>query len=194
MPPVGRPPATRGVFNLEERTFVPPTEIVLDSSFVAEALITTQPRHAVCAGFLEDIAAAETTVFFNRLLEAELWDFCYVIAVAEVYGRRRARAALRDGRIRRRGTTLRNRVVDAWEALLNALDWLVVDLSEVWPWVPQMMRYGLRSNDAVHAATAAYVDVKAIATLDYDFSAVPARHLELYVPAHRVRACRERRR
>ena len=69
---------------------------------------------------------------------------------------------------------------------------MVVDLGEVVERVPEFMSYGLGSSDAVHAATAAYVDVLPFVTLDY-FSLVPQTRLELYVPQGRVSACRKRR-
>lgn len=166
---------------------------MLETSFVVDALIDTQSRHEECQAFLEDIATAESTIFFNRLLEAELWETAYVIALRELHPSRRARDVRHDGRARRRARRLREEVEIAWHEVLDAVAWVDVDLGEVAQWLPEMMGFGLSSYDAVHAATAACVDVLPFVTLDYHFSFVPQRQLELYVPANRVRPCRDRR-
>lgn len=132
-------------------------------------------------------------MFFNRLLEAELWEAAYQIALRELHPGKRASDVRHDGRTRRRGKRLRSQVEEAWDTVLNALDWVDTELVEVGPWVGEMMGYGLSSYDAVHAATAAYVDVRPFVTLDYHFSCVPQRYLELYVPTNRVAPCRKRR-
>jgi hypothetical protein len=53
-----------------------------------------------------------------------------------------------------------------------------------------MRDYGLGSYDAVHAATAAFVEVPDFATLDAKFAALPPTHLTLYVNESRVPYCR----
>jgi hypothetical protein len=87
----------------------------------------------------------------------------------------------------------RDTLDDAWRTALGALSAVVVDVGEVVEGVPEFMSYGLGSSDALHAATAAYVDVLPFVTLDYHFSLVPQSRLELYVPQNRVSACRKRR-
>jgi len=77
--------------------------------------------------------------------------------------------------------------------VLSGLDWVAIELSEVQGWLPRMMAYGLTSFDAVHAASSAYAGVRALVTLDYHFSFVPERRLELYVPSNRAQVCRRRR-
>ena len=51
-PTGGRWPAPRGVFAIEDQLLVLPDPIALDTSFVVEALLTTQPLHAACDAFL----------------------------------------------------------------------------------------------------------------------------------------------
>jgi predicted nucleic acid-binding protein len=92
-----------------------------------------------------------------------------------------------------RAKARRHEVADAWRDVLTGLEWVAVELSEVQGWLPQLMAYGLTSFDAVHAATSAYAGVRSLVTLDYHFSFVPERRLELYVPSNRVQACRTRR-
>jgi predicted nucleic acid-binding protein len=192
VPRAGRPPAARGVYSFKD-VLVPPAEIVLDTSFVVDALITTQPRHEVCLRFLIESRRAQTTVFFNRLLEAELWEAAYAVALRKLHPRRRIAEIRLDGRARRRAKRLRAQVEEEWNAALDALDWNAVEVGEVRSWLPDLMAYGLSSYDAVHAATAAYVDVRPFVTLDYHFSFVPQGWLELYVPTNRLRPCRDRR-
>jgi predicted nucleic acid-binding protein len=172
---------------------VPPAELVLDTPFVVDALLRSQPRHEVCRAYLTAIAGAHSTVIFNRLLEPELWEAAYRIAIRERYPGRRASDVRHDGRTRQRAKTLQRRLEAAWNELLTALDWLAIEVGEVREWVPQLMARGLASYDAVHAATALYTDVRPFVTLDYHFSFISEHQLELYVPASRVRACRERR-
>jgi len=57
-PTGGRRTATRGVFAIEDQALVLPDPIALDTSFVVEALLSTQPLHAVC----DDFPTASATV------------------------------------------------------------------------------------------------------------------------------------
>jgi len=160
MPPVGRPPAERNVYAFEG-CLIPPAELVLDTSFVVDALIPSQARHGECQAFLATMAVARTTVVFNRFLEPELWEAAYKIALKELHPGRHTKDLRQDLRTLRRAKTLQAEVEGAWRAVLTALDWVSVELSEVEAWVPEMMGYGLASYDAIHAATAMYTDVRA---------------------------------
>jgi predicted nucleic acid-binding protein len=192
MPPVGRPPAERNVYSFEG-TLIPPPELVLDTSFVVDALIPSQSRHAECQAFLGYMAAFQSRVVFNRFLEPELWEAAYRIALEEVHPKKRAKDLRRDRRTLQRARKLHAEVEAAWREVLTALDWVVVELAEVEAWIPTMMRHGLSSYDAIHAATALYADVRPFVTLDYHFASVPGSQLQLWVPSNRVRPCRERR-
>lgn len=191
MPQIGRPPAERNVYSFEGMLLAP-SELVLETSFVVEALVTTQPRHQACRMFLSAIADTGGTVYFSNLLIAELWEAAYAIALRELHGGR-WRSHRHDGRSLRPATRLRARMEEAWNTALEALNAVVIEVGEVQSGVPQFMARGLNSFDAVHAATAAYVDVRPFVTLDYHFSLVPEDELVLYVSQHRVRACRQRR-
>lgn len=169
-----------------------PSEVVLDASFVVDALLGSQPRHDACRAFLDAIAASGSVAYFNVLLVAELWEAAYTIKLRELHGRR-WRTHREDGRSLRAAGRARDGLNAAWSAALEALNAVSVDVGEILTEVPAFMRYGLSSSDAIHAATAAYVDVRAFVTLDYHFSLVPPRLLDLYVPQSRVSACRTRR-
>jgi predicted nucleic acid-binding protein len=193
VPPVGRPPAARNVYSFDG-ALVLPSELVLETSFVVDALIPSQARHIECRQFLGQMADSHTTVIFNRFLETELWEAVLKIALRELHPGQRAAVARQDGRTLRRAWALQGEVETAWRDVLTALNWFALDLEEVEPWIPSLMRYGLASFDAVHAATAFYADVTPFVTLDYHFAAVPQEQLQLWVPANRLRACGERRR
>lgn len=191
MPPVGRRAAERNVYSFEGRLLAPP-ELVLDTSFVVDALVATQPRHAVCRAFLDAIRDSGSVVYFNTLLVVELWEAAYAIKLRGRHGgqwrrRRRDRRSLRPAK------ALRDALDDAWRTALAGLSTVAVDVGEVVEAVPDFMSYGIGSSDAVHVATAAYLDVLPFVTLDYHFSLVPDSQLVLYVPQGRVGACRKRR-
>lgn len=189
--PVGRPPVTRGIYSLDD-PIIPPREIVVETTFVAEALMPSQPRHARCQAFLANIAD-HSIVYFSELLESELWEAGYSIACRELHpGQKKSKVRI-DGRTRRRAERLQRELAEAWQETREALRWASIGVGEVAEWVPVMMSFGLASNDAVHAATAAYADVSAMATLDFGFVRVPKEFLTLYVPAERVTACRAER-
>jgi predicted nucleic acid-binding protein len=192
VPPLRRL-SERNVYSFEG-TLLPPGELVLETSFVVEALIPTQARHAECRAFLAAIGDARSTAIFNRLLEPELSEASYKIALRELHPKKRLQDVRQDGRARRRANALRGEVQREWDVVLSALDSVLVDLAEVRASVPEMMGHGLTAYDAIHAATATYADVRALVTLDYHFALVPARELQLWVPSSRLRPCRERRR
>src|ERR1700685_3533151 len=71
-PTGGRRPATRGVFAIEEPELLLPDPIALDTSFVVEALIATQPLHAVCRALLHRIDESGVSITTSDLLPIEL--------------------------------------------------------------------------------------------------------------------------
>jgi predicted nucleic acid-binding protein len=192
MPPVGRRVAERSVFPFEGRLLAPP-ELVLDTSFVVDALAVTQPRHDACRAFLDAMRDSGSVVYFNTLLVVELWEAAYAIKLRKRHGRQWRRHR-HDRRSLRPAKAFRDTLHDAWRTALQTLSVVAVDVGEVVERAPEFMGYGLGSSDAVHVATAAYVDVLPFVTLDYHFSLVPQSRLELYVPQGRVSVCRRRRR
>jgi predicted nucleic acid-binding protein len=190
--PRGRPAATRAVHSFEE--VFPPDELVLDTSFVFDALVSGEPRHEACREFLARIAEAGSVVYFNRLLEAELWELAYKAAIKERHRKGDWKKLRLDGRYRVPAKALQEEVESAWRDALKGLSWVEIEMREAAPWVPAVMAdWGLSSFDAFHAATAVYADVEAIVTLDAHFGQVPPAYVDLYVPANRVAPCRQRR-
>jgi hypothetical protein len=69
-------------------------------------------------------------VVFNRLLEVELHETLFNVALKERHGKRWASARY-DGRVRRRAGRLLEAGTGAWSDLLDSLSWSSVDLSDV---------------------------------------------------------------
>lgn len=194
MRPRGRPPAVRGVYSFEEDLLIP-DELVLDTSFVVEALFPSQRLHAACQAFLERIAEAGRTIYFNRLLELELAEAVYCISLKERHGQKHWKRYRADGRARNRAARLLEDTMAAWGEVLNAVTWTRIEVEEVMPDVQQLMKlFGLKSYDAVHVATAWRADVIGVVTLDTDFARTAPDLIELYVPSSKVRGCRTIRR
>jgi predicted nucleic acid-binding protein len=165
----------------------------LDTSFVAEALLPREPLHMACQQLLLRIVEDGTVVCFNRLLEVELYEVTYKLALKERY-RNRWQDHRLDGRARRRANRLSQAMLHAWQELLGAMNYAVVELNEVTNQIPGIMgSYGLSSYDAIHAATAFYFGIDNMVSLDSGFSAVPASKLILYTNTARVGRCRRLR-
>jgi predicted nucleic acid-binding protein len=160
---------------------------------VVEALLPSQPDHAECVAFLQRLAASDCLVVFNRLLEVELHETLFNVALKERHGKRWA-SARHDGRVRRRAGRLLEVGTSAWSDLLDSLSWASIDLEEVVEKVPPLIRgYGFRSYDAVHAATLEVAEVNDIATLDHGFAALPQSRATLHTTAARAVTMRARR-
>src|SRR5919197_377173 len=141
MPPIGRRPAERNVFSFEGRLLAPP-KLVLDTSFVVDALVTTQPRHEACRMFLNAIGDSGSVVYFNTLLVVELWEAAYAIKLRGRHGGQWRRYR-HDRRSLRPAKVLRDALHDAWRTALAGLSTVVVDVGEVVEAVPAFMSYGL---------------------------------------------------
>jgi predicted nucleic acid-binding protein len=190
--PGGRPPTPRGIRSFETLDLDPPNEVVLDTSFVARALIASEPLHVECVAFMEWLTLAGSAIYFNRLLEIELVDVAFKIAVKEKHGK--AAWPSRDRRICGRAGRLTKEVLASWDAMLETVDHLIIEPDEVIAAVPDLMKsFGLRSMDALHFATCEYVSVPILVTTDVGFADVPAKRLTLYVNDTRVGPCRRRR-
>jgi len=140
------------------------------------------------------MAAAGTTIVFNQILELELAEAAYQIALKERHPRdwKRYRS---DGRARRRANRLLAAATQGWTELLSVFDHASYRIDEVISRVPNLMtRHGLASYDAVHAATAIEAQVNTIVTTDAGFGSVPASQLRVFTDNSRLRSCRSRRR
>lgn len=167
---------------------------MLDTSFVVNVLVTTESLHSASQAFMLALVANDTTIFYNRLLEVELAEIAFKIAVKEQHGAGAWPRLRTDGRVRRRAGRLAKDLLESWEALLGTVPHLRVELDEVAGLVlKNMTSYGIASYDAAHAATAAFVGADGLVTNDAGFGHVDANKLALYVDASRVRSCRRHR-
>ena len=169
-PTGGRQPVPRGVFAIEDQQLLLPDPIALDTSFVVEALIATQPLHAACDAFLTRIDESGVTVVTSDLLAVELAESAFAITLKERWGGR-WRGHRTDGRSRRPATRRLNHTVTRYEALLFSVNHLPIPVRRVTADARALMSYyGLASYDAVHAASDA---PRRSLTLDTGFSCCP---------------------
>ncbi len=194
MSPTGwRRTATRGVFAIEDQALVLPDPIALDTSFVVEALLSTQPLHAVCDDFLTRIGDSDITVVTSDLLAVELAETAFAIALKERWGRH-WRGHRTDGRARRPAKHLLNDTISRYETLLLSIDHFPVPLADTATVARNVMTsYGIASYDAAHAASAIAADAEAIVTLDTGFALLPASVLTVYTDRSRLASCRKKR-
>lgn len=167
--------------------------IALDTSFVVEALITTQPLHAICRPFFLRIVESGVSVTTSDLLSVELAEAVIAIALKERWGSR-WRSHRTDGRARRRAARLMNDAVSRYETLLLSAYHLSVPVARAGSAARSLMTdYGLASYDAVHAASAIAAGAGAIVTLDTGFALLPTSLLSIYTDRSRLASCRSKR-
>jgi predicted nucleic acid-binding protein len=183
------------VFAFDASDWHPPDAVVLDTNVVAEALLPNQPEHAACAAVLQRLADDRTTVVFSRMLEVELWEAVFNLALRERHPRRNLRHVRFDNRVRPRAARLLAEAQRAWEKLPNTLAWTCIEIDAVTSAVPDLMReYGLQSYDAVHAATLIASGLNDFITRDGGFAALPPAVATLHTTGARVSGTRARRR
>jgi predicted nucleic acid-binding protein len=179
---------TRGVFSIEDQQLTLPDPIALDTSFVVEALLATQPLHGACDAFLKRIS-----VVTSELLRIELAETAFAIAMKERWGRR-WRAHRTDGRSRRRAARLLHDTISRYDALLAPVDHFPVPLGDITATAIAIMTdYGIESYDAAHAATAISAGAETIVTLDTGFALLPSTQLTMYTDHSRLASCRAKR-
>lgn len=194
MPPPGRRRSpTRGVFAIEDPALLLPDPIALDTSFVVEALIATQPLHPTCASFLARIVETGVSVVTSDLLRVELVEAAFSIALKECWGGQ-WRSHRADGRARRRGGRLLRDALTRYEKLLTSADHIPVPVGRAADMAATMMiDYGLASYDSVHAASAIMAGANAIVTTDTGFALIPTPMLTIYTDRSRLATCRSKR-
>jgi predicted nucleic acid-binding protein len=191
--PRGRPPAKRQVFSFEAEETPLPAEVLLDTSYVVEALIVSQPLHTAAVNLLVRLATEDVRIRFSSLLELELAETAFQIALKENHPKDWKRFR-HDGRARRRASRLMTGVDEAWASVLAYVDYVRIAVDDVVEEVPRLMRsYGLASYDAVHAATALRADPVGIVTTDVGFCALPPANTTIFTDSSRVARCRELR-
>lgn len=191
----GRPPLPRGVLAFDAPEWQPPEMVLLDTNVVAEALLTNQPEHSACLAVIERFGAEGTTVVFSRLLEIELWEVAFNLALRERHPRKNVRRVRYDNRVRPRAARLLGQAHKAWEKMLGSLAWSRVEIHDVASDVPKLMQdYGLQSYDAVHTATLMASKVTDFVTRDGGFAVLPPELATLHTTQTRLAGTRSRRR
>ncbi len=191
----GRPPLPRGVLAFDAPDWQPPDTVMLDTNVVAEVLLPREPEHPACLAVLDRLAAEGTTVVFSGLLEIELWEVAFNLALRERHPRKNLRHVRYDSRVRPRAARLLGQAHRAWEKMLSSLVWSRVEIHEVAPDVPKLMQqYGFQSYDAVHAATLMARDVTDFITRDGGFAELPPEVATLHTTQARLAGTRARRR
>jgi len=192
-PAAGRRPATRGVFAIEEPELLLTDPIALDTSFVVEALIATQPLHRVCSAFLTRIGDSGVSVATSELLRVELAEAAFAIGLKERWGSQWRRHRT-DGRSRPRAGRLLNDTISRYDEILGTVTHISIRLGRVaTAAITLMTDYGIASYDAVHAASAVAAGAEAIVTLDTGFALLPASLLTVYTDRSRLASCRGKR-
>ncbi len=192
----GRPPLPRGVFAFDAPGWEPPNAVMLDTNVVAEALLPKEPEHAPCLEVLELLANSGTTVVFSRLLEIELWEVVFNLALRERHPRKNIRHVRYDSRVRPRAARLLQQAQKAWQDdLRSPLAWSRIEMHEVAEDVPKLMQeYGFQSYDAVHAATLMDSELTDFVTRDGGFAVLPPAVATLHTTQARLAGTRARRR
>jgi predicted nucleic acid-binding protein len=153
---------------------------------VARPTTTPAPRA------LQHVVELSSRITYSSLLELELIEAGYQVALRDQYGKG-WKQARDDGRARRRASRIAEDALAAWSELV-ALGFERVEASEVADAVPDLMhRYALGSYDAVHAATAFAVGADGLIALDTAFARLPKAALTIHTvsaKAHRMRAIR----
>lgn len=179
----------------DDPSWSPPEAVLLDTNVAAEALLPNEPEHGACAALMRRLADAGTTVVFNRLLEVELWEVAFNLALRERHPRKDLRHVRYDNRIRPRAARLLQEAETAWQRLLDTLDWSCVEMQHVTAAAPELIReYGLQSYDAIHASTLITSGLTNLVTRDLGFAALPPAVATLHTTGARVRQARSRRR
>lgn len=156
--------------------------------------MASEPLHHAARAYIGRLIQAGTTVYFNRLLELELAEVVFRLALIERFGKANVANYRRDGRARRRAGRLLANANNAWRYTLSLFPYVCVEVDEVSDDVPGIMRrYGLGSYDAAHAATAIYAQVPAILTVDTGFASMPQTMLDVYTNTSRIPSCRSLR-
>ena len=190
--PKERSPRPRGVWSVEEADVPCPERVVLDTSFVVEALLPSEPLHQSCQRYLVRLADADTGIFYSRHLELELTETLFQLALKERHPKDWKRFR-HDGRARARAARLMEGLT-AWREVTAAVASRCGEVEAIAVLVPDLMsRYGLASYDAAHAATATATGVRRIVATDAGYARLPEAELSIYTGSTRVSLCRRMR-
>jgi|SRR5581483_3856514 len=128
--PRSRRSQSRGVFSIDDPGLVLPGRLALDTSFVVELVIETQPLHGTCERFMRQLIENRAAVVTSELLEVELAEATFAIALKQRWGGR-WRSHRTDGRVRRPARRLLVEVAARFDSLVSSLDWIRVPVGPI---------------------------------------------------------------
>jgi predicted nucleic acid-binding protein len=125
-------------------------------------------------------SGADTELAFSSLLDLELIEACYQVALRERWGKQ-WKQRRPDGRARSRAARLADSATSAWTEIVQIVNATRVEATVVSAAVPDLMRTcALGSYDAVHVATANHLGIETVLTLDTGFARVPPSRLTIH--------------
>lgn len=157
---------------------VPPGVVYIDTSLVIAAILSGSANHVVARDYGRALSGAGSAIYFSQILRMELLQALRKIGT--------------DPR-GMRGSVRREYRLQHWGRLESVREhWLRYGLAEFDRFLRQfraayevamttdivaeavigMARYNLKSNDAIHLATARSIGVEQLATLDADFAGI----------------------
>lgn len=155
-----------------------PPAVYLDTSVVVAALFDANPHHRAALDFCADLNQRSVPVYFSQLLRIELLQSLRIVATTP---------ALLSGATRRR-YRLQHRGSDAgvramwFDHGLETFERFLGEFARVYtlPINESIIEFAaiitaehhLKSNDAVHVASAVAARAQALATIDADFARV----------------------
>jgi predicted nucleic acid-binding protein len=154
-----------------------PSDVLLDTSVIAAAIVPGLPHAAACASFCRDLVADGTTIYFSRIVRLEfgqLWSRLPTSQYlpSDVQRRFYLGAWSKDPTVRLRwmahGVSELERLLGGFNETFE----LPFDLTTWRASIDVMARHRLRSHDALHIASALAVRVNDVATLDDHFRRV----------------------
>ena len=188
-----RPRRTRDVYSFERADWRAPPNILIDTSVVVGAILPNEAHHVACAQLLTRLAGSASVLVRTPLLEPELCEALYRIALAERWGKQKARSMRNDGRARQRANRLLEQGLSAWRGILGSLKHAVITFDDDLDRLQGLIGLGVGSYDACHIGAGIASGVVDIATVDHGFALVPEETVRLHVPSELTGSMRRRR-
>lgn len=160
------------------------TDVLLDTSVVAAAMVPGLPHAAACAAFCGQLAAEGTIVYYSRIVRLEfgqVWSrlpFSTYLS-PEMQRRFYLGAWDKDPAVRTRWMAHGVDELDRFFAEFDETFELPFDLTTWRASIDIMGRHRLRAHDAMHVASARAARVADVATLDDHFRRVSDLRIHL---------------
>lgn len=100
----------RGVHSFQDTGLPVPADVVLDTSFVVEALAKSTPFQAAAEAFMERLIRGGTVIYYNRLLGVEFVEVAFQVLGYRTGRSQRLACKAEQWSVRRRARDARLRV------------------------------------------------------------------------------------